>query len=104
MNPASPAPELVQLKRYGPLFLSLWGWALLALSVAHEPLAVGAAAVGFIAAIAAFRAFATSAIVEGAALVVIIWSAHLEQLGFVALGAVLVVVARGLAALAKRAN
>ena len=103
MNPASPAPELAQLKRHGPVFLSLWGWALLAMSVAHNPYAVGAAVVGFVAAVVAFRAFATSALVEGAALVVIIWCAQLEQLGYVALGAGLVVIARGLAALAKRA-
>jgi hypothetical protein len=97
-----------ELLRLAPLVLAFWGWALLAVAASPALAAVSAAAVGFVAAILARRAFALTAFVEILALVAVValgpGGLHgLEgglpaegdaRFGFVLLGSVLAVAAR----------
>jgi hypothetical protein len=91
-----------ELARYGPFFVAMWGWASLALAVAHTPLVVAVAVAGLLAALVQQRRFVESLVAEGAALLVLIWFAPFEQIGFVAVGAALVVGGRALAVVLRR--
>lgn len=96
--------ELEMLRRFGPLLIAVWGWACLALSVANDVVAVGVAAGGLVAAALQARSYAVSAVFEGAALVGVIALAPFGQIGFVAIGALLVVISRVVGRLARPAS
>ena len=102
MRPDDPMRRDVEmLKRFGPLLVSFWGWAALALSAPKDLVVLGACGAGLIAAGLMRRAFAASAVVEGVALLVVIAVAAAPQIGFVALGALFVVAARVAARIAR---
>jgi hypothetical protein len=93
--------EREALLRFGPSIVAFWGWALLALAVARHGPFVIAGAVGFLAATRARAAPAVSAVFEVVALGVVVAAAPGDALGYLALGAAVVVVARALAMFAR---
>lgn len=94
---------MTTLLRVVPPLVALWGWACLALSVtAHGPI-VAFALAGFVASIVARRKPVGSALVEGAALVVLaVLGSCTSRWSFVIVGAVLVVAARAATEVARR--
>jgi hypothetical protein len=91
-----------KLLAMAPPIVAFWGWACLATGAAERGLVVWLGLVGYAASIAARRAPIVAAAVElvaGTALV-----AHgLERMAFVAVGALLVVSARAITEVVRRA-
>jgi hypothetical protein len=101
-KPNEPSRETQMLMRFGPVLISLWGWAALAMAVSTQGLAFIFAVIGFAASVAASRAPRSTAVTEVLMVGAIVFAAPSSSLGFVALGGALVVAARAVAIVLHR--
>lgn len=96
---------MTSLLAIAPAIVAFWGWASLALSVADRGLVAMLALVGLAGSILAKRAPIASAAIELVAGVVVVAAAtEGERLAFCVLGAVLVVSARAISEVGRRAR
>jgi hypothetical protein len=101
-DPNELSREAHMLMRFGPLLIALWGWAALAMAVSTQGLSFILAVIGFAASVAAARAPRSSAVTELLMVGAIVMMSPSTSLGFVALGAALVVAARAVAMFLQR--